>query len=498
MSFTLYSVAILLVLATAILIDVMKGIKKGFLKMAVKLGVVLGSILVALPISLVAGDLPAKLVTDAVMNIGIIQRYAKNITGLEELVTAYVDALISPILFVILFFVIRAILSLIVSLVCKKILKDSRHDAGYETKEDAWYRRHDKLYGALTGAVIGFIVTVCLLMPITGTLRAASSVIDCTKASGVNLAKMGIPEKQTTEFQAFASDAPSMILYACGGDLLYRATASFELEGERYALIRELDVIGDTAEDIKAMLNIFSSKKDQFTDEDKQSVESLKEAIKSSGTVKFVSAGFLSEASKTWLKGGKYLGIGRPTFGKVIDPMISEILLVCKDTDSSTVPADVSTLLNIYVIATEHGMIRNPDYEKLVGKMGHDTLMDDICNELKANPRMAYIADMLTGVVVRTVSSAINLSGVRGPEYEKLLVNLADSLNSLKGASNEVKVSYMTNYIVDYADEYGVELPENMATVTAQYMVEEIDSESGEVDSEHIREFLDRHSVDGN
>ena len=497
MTFTLYSAAILLILFAAILIEVLRGMKKGFLKMAVRLGTVLGSILIALPLSLWAGDIPAGLLTSTVMKIRLLRQYAESIAGLDELITAYVDALISPILFVILFFVIRAILSLVVSIVYKKKLCDSRSDAGYATSEDAWYHKHHKLYGALTGALIGLVTTVCLLMPLTGTLRTASALIDCTAAAGANLSKMGIPEALTSGVRDYANDAPSAVLYACGGNLMYYASSSFELEGERYALVDEIDGIRNAASDMRTMLKVFTSKKTELTDEDKQSIKTFQGAIEASGTVRFVAAGFLSEAAETWLDGSKYLGMGRPTFGKVVDPVITEMLAVYKTTDTSVVSADISTLLNLYVIVTEQGMIRNPDYEALVKKMGETTLMDDICNELEANPRTAYISDLLTDMIVRTVSSAINLSEVDEVEYEKLLVNLADSLNALKDESDEVKKARMTEYIVQHADEYGVELPANMATVTAQYMVEEIDSSNGDVSTEEVKAFLDRHSVDG-
>ena len=498
MSFTLYSVAILLTLATAIFIEIIRGIKKGFLKMAVRLGTAVGGILLALPLSLWVGDIPAELLTGTVMRIGMLRRYAESVAGLDELITAYVDAVLSPIAFVILFFVIRAILSLVVSIVYAKKLKDSRYDAGYVTSEDAWYRRHDRLYGALTGAVIGLMVTVCLLMPLTGTLRTATAAVDCMTAAGASLSKMGIANEQAEAVKKYADDAPSAVLYACGGELLYRATASFELEGERYALADELDGIRDAATDMRTMMKVFTSKKTTLTDEDKQSIKRFQGAIGSSGTVRFVSAGFLSKAAGTWLEGNKYLGMGRPTFGKVIDPVVSEILAVCVSTDTGTVPADITTMLNIYVLVTEYDMIRSPNYEKLVTQMGETSLMDDICAELKANPRMAYIAEMMTDTVVRTVASAINLSKVAESEYEQLLVNLADSMNSLKGEGGDVKVARMTDYIVHYVDKFGVDLPENMATVTAQYMVEEIDSNDGNVTTDQVRAFLGRYAVSTN
>jgi hypothetical protein len=137
---------------------------------------------------------------------------------------------------------------------------------------------------------------------------------------------------------------------------------------------------------------------------------------------------------------------------------------------------DVTTVLNVYLIAVENGLLENPDYSQLANDLDSDGVLGQIYDELKKNPCMAHLADELTYIALRVMASAIEWQNFSDEIYGGLMGDLADAMNMVNGLDTDFadRVESMTEYTMQYAEQYGMELPESLAEMAATAIVQQM------------------------
>jgi hypothetical protein len=507
MSFTLLSMILLLAVALAVFIEVRRGLRRGFVRTAVGLSGVLISALGAVGLAVWISNLLAKMCAEILDLYLPLESFSEMFPRVSDILVAVTDALLTPILFVAFFLVLRLVLRIIISILFKKWRydpDDPRYMATpkrpnslitptYESPDAPWHRRHDRLLGGITGGVCGFLAALLLLSPVLGTLSTAGTLLRGLKRMNVSTNQI-LPADELSEIEYYVYDGGAAILNAAGGNLVFDAVAITELNNRPLSLRREVEACMEVCYEFSRVFKVVS-KPDQATEEQKEILRGLGDRIDDSEFTRLLAADFLNSAANAWLEGESFLKISRPNLGDVLNPLMDKALLVCAEATPDCVGRDITTVLNIYLIAVEHGLTKNPDRDDLMAALEDGGVLDLIYAELLKNPCMAHLASELSNTALRIMAEAIDWADFSSDVYRDLMDNLSEAMNlvnGMEGATFAEQVESMTRYTMHYAEQYGVELPEGMAKMAASAMVEQL-AGNEKLTADHLEKFFNHY-----
>lgn len=505
MSFTLFSVILLMAVALAVFIEVRRGLRRGLVRTAVGLSAVLVSALGAVGLAVWVSDKLANLCSELLaVYIPSLKTFAKTFPHINDILIAVVDALLSSLLFVVFFLVLRLILRITVSILFRRWRYDpddprymatpkrpnSLFTPTYESPDAPWHRRHDRLLGGIMGGVCGFLASLFLLSPVLGTLSTAGILLRGLDGMKVSLNQF-IPADTVATVEPYVYDGGAAVLNVAGGELVYDAVAVTKLNDRPMTLRREVEACVEVCTDFASVMKVIT-KLDEATDEQKAIIRGLGDRIGDSEFTRLLAADFLNSAASSWLEGKTFFKIARPNLGDILNPLLDKALLVCVESTPDCVGRDITTVLNIYLIAVEHGLTQNPDRDDLMATLDEGGVLDLIYAELKKNPCMAHLASELSNTALRIMAEAIDWADFSSDVYRDLMDNLSEAMNlvnGMEGATFSEQVDSMTRYTMHYAEQYGVELPYSMAKMAATAMVEQLSGE-GQLTADHLEEFF--------
>ncbi len=476
MSFTMFSAVLLLAVGLGVFIEAFRGVRRGLSKSLLALACVLLAALGATALSVRLSDYPTPMITEIILRLLPMSDSLRDLfPHLDTIVEGAVDALLSSLLFVAFFILLRLILRLTVSILNRTCLRPSAHDVGYEGAHAPWYRRHDRLLGGVAGGFCGFAVSLMLLSPVIGTLHAGGTVLNALESMNIRLSSLGLGAGTVETVETFTDDPAVALLYAAGGGIIYDATATTRINDQPVSVGREVKTLCAFLEDTGSVMSVLSKPED-MTAAQRKILESLGAQIDSSCIASLLAADFLSNAAEIWLQGGRFMKISRPACGELIDPLMDGALQVCVESTPDCVGRDVTTILKVYLIAVENGLLENPDYSQLANDLDSDGVLGQIYDELKKNPCMAHLADELTYIALRVMASAIEWQNFSDEIYGGLMGDLADAMNMVNGLDTDFadRVESMTEYTMQYAEQYGMELPETLAEMAATAIVQQM------------------------
>jgi hypothetical protein len=128
----------------------------------------------------------------------------------------------------------------------------------------------------------------------------------------------------------------------------------------------------------------------------------------------------------------------------------------------------------------------------MLANIDNNDTLDAVCAELQKNPRMAHITAAVYQMALRATASAIDLT-LLGDDYDALMENMADTWNTISRKSYDYQVEYLTRNAQEYAADYGVDIPESAAQVTAQAIVEWF-ADDDEITASDIDYFINYYS----
>lgn len=502
MSFTMFSAALLAVVGAGVFAEAVRGLRRGLARTAVTLASVVFSALTAIPLAVWLSDLLCKRLGNLFLElVPVLGTLGKQFPSVPTLLTAGVDTLISPVLFVLLFLILRLVTRIIVAALFRKRLTpapDDPADPMYEGENAPFHRRHGRLLSGITGGLCGFLAALMLLSPVVGVLSAAGTVLKGTEEMKVKWSTMGINEEMIASVRSYTDDPAVLLLDAAGGGLIFDAAACTHLNGRRVYLSREVDTCMAALSDLLigvSVLNHVST----ATEEELDALAHLGNHIAASEAAKSVSADFLNVMAKAWLEGKTFMKISKPAFGELVDPLLTGILQVCADSDASCVARDITTFLNIFLIAAEYGLLSDPDYDQLAQDLGADGVLGLIFDELDCNPCTAHLTDELSNMSLRIMASAIDASGFTKEQMNGLMGDLSDALNRVNGMGNspDEQVESMKEYTMYYAEQYGVTIPESLAEVAAIALVDKMADAGGKLTADDLTELFEQYMSGG-
>ncbi len=506
MSFTLFSVILLAVVGAVMFIEIVRGLKRGFVRTAMGTVAVVLSALGAAALAIGLSDIPIAYLMKGFRNITLIETYIGILPHLEDVLSAVVDALLTPLLFLPLFLLLRLPIQALLSLPVrahrhgkadalghthKRAIRDTVFSPSYAGQTAPWHRRHDRLLGGVTGGLCGFLVALLLLSPLTGTLAVAGTLYSGVQDMGLNLRRLGLDNAEVALYEDYLTDGTVAVLNVAGGALAYDAVAVSEADGDTIRLRHEVEVCMGVVLDFYSILKVIGHM-EKATPEQRATLEQLGARIDTSVTARLLAADFINGAADNWLEGKRFLSVSRPSCGELIDPVMDKVLLVCRESDADCVGRDITTILNIYLIVVDSGLLNSPDKEDMMAALEEGGVLDSIYRELKRNPCMAHLADELTGTALRIMASAIDWQNFSSSVYENLMGDLTEVVNEvldMSEATFEEQVSALTEHTIRCAEQYGVSLPVSMAEMAATAMVQQL-GDVGELTPEKLEAFL--------
>lgn len=496
MSFTLISGLIIVLTMTTVLVNVVKGHTQGIFKSLIRLCKIFVATLSAIAISFLVSNIVVKLIFKIVTKIDKYNELTEELSSIELILKAYLDAAITPLLFIFIFMICYWLVNIIAAIVYRAKLKKASRNIEYESEDAPWYLKHSKTLGAIIGGISGLFMASIIIAALFGTLKLTVKTIDTVNSNPTLSKSVKIKEEFTEELRKYSNDIPANIIYYCGGNVVYKISAASTLNGNRFAIDKEVKGMNIALNDAVDVLPVLQDLKN-ITPDQKEMVLQLPKDLEDSETLKAISADFISGASTKWLDGEKFMNMAVPQVGNVIEPIVGNILYACKSTTPDTAAEDIGTLLQVYIIISENKLLERGNYEELITHFSENDVIDDICYILEQNPRMKYIAKAVRNVTMNTVASAINALKYDAAQYDMLMMNLADSLNSLDGFTEEEKIDFMTNNAMQYINDYGVEMPESVARVTAEQLISELSNENGTVTAQRLQVLFDSYALNG-
>jgi len=496
MTLSLISVAVLFITALVIVIEVVRAINRGRQKTLVSLASIISSIFLSMFITKFLSKLLANHVMEMAQdkyNINL-DSLSEKLPSIESVLYAYFDSLAAPVMFFIIFIVLRILIAIVVKIVYN-INEKNAHDMHYEHEDAPEHKKKPKFINGLLGALSGFLVVVVAASPIMGTLKMASKSFKHINEDS-DVFKIKLNQNAVWYFDACSDDLVGNVLYYCGGNLFYKSVASSKLNDNYFGLEREIDNTFASVSDLAVMPKILNNLS-TATEDEKNMLKTLGGKIDKAETLKSATADILPELSKKWLSDEPYQGAHKPKVNKVCENFLDKMLRVCKQSNPDTVGADLSTLLNVYILVFENNMITSENYKELIEQAKLTGAFELIKEELNKNSRMSAISFDVDTMTVKAIATAIQTHNVEN--YELLVTNFALELNNTIGIKDDNdKLDSVTDITRRYITLYGINAGDDVTSEVAERLVDELVDGKEIITVDDLKSFFDKYSVTPN
>jgi hypothetical protein len=494
MSFTLISIVIISVIALAITASAFRGHKKGAEKSILHLCTVLVSAVLSAILSplIFAKMIAGYVLRNYLRSISEVKDMLNTLPHFESVATAIIAAAISAFLFVAFYVLCLIVIKIIVTILYYAIGRKGTVGVSFEKENAPWYVKRTRLIGAIVGGFTGFTVAILCLSPVVGTLKNAVKIFDI--GVDMNLYERENEYEEVTEIRRYANDFGVNIVHYCGGDIFYRFSARARTDGNTVVIAREIDNIADLSEKVADAYTVVSN----FAEIDQSDLDNIRDICHSldrSYVERAFVADIVAAASGAWIKGETYMGTSFPINNETLEPLFDSLLSVYAETDPDTVAQDVETFINICSLAMSSGILESDlSFNEVMKVLGESGFVDNLNTLLEGNKRMKHVKENLYRFAMKSVVEYVKIDKFDTEKYETLLSDLTTQFNRLASGTGDMKVDTLANFTADYLKDYGVDVPDNVATLIADAMYENFDDiKDGVVTYDQMREFFESH-----
>ncbi|MBQ8350605.1 MAG: hypothetical protein IJY20_00990 [Clostridia bacterium] len=479
MAFTLLSVVMILIFATAAFIEIFRAHRRGLLKSLLTFGTVVLSVVMSLALTPLLSRPISLIVFHSIRRQSFYRAAFREYEFIDSFIEACICIAIGAFLFVVLFFLMRMLIALVVKLVWRKVLPVGQEEEP-EIKGAHWYERNSKQLAVLTGAICALIVTMVLTSPLMGILDVARTAVAIAEKTDEHVwRKSGVDEEEIEALNAYAMDIPGNVFYQCGGKYMFYAAATATVYGEKVSLPYELKQFEGVVEDFVAVAPAVNGER-PATKVDVERIRSISNRVQEMRLGHILLAEYLPTAAEVWAEGKLYLGIGKPVVDDTFAPIVDLLLEECKETNVRRVQRDVATLLNTYAILIQHDFyVEEGSLRELLADIEESGIVDLLEEELLHNSNTAMLAGEVKQITLELVRDCIRETETGKELYQQLVENLADAVITIKNrdySSTEEMLTAMTTYTERYFGEFGLELFDKAACYVAEQMVWAVDA----------------------
>jgi len=487
--FSIVSVTMLLICAICVMSETLKAKTNGFIKTLVSLGTVVASAVVSVIISPTLSYFIVQK-NEKLLNQIDFYRSMNNSADTKVLLDALMGMILSSVVFVLLFFVIKSIIATCVNFVVfdkKRVLPE------YIGKKDGWIDRNRSALTIFMGVASGIIITMLVTSPIMGTLDVVDHTFKVISKVDKGMEEEVGEVEELALLKKYSNDIPGNIFYQFGGKLAYSMSTSSLAYGQKVYLVNEMKVL----ETILADITVIMPKLETPNELTKEDIALINEICRQVSKMK-ISHIYLNDIlvvwSNSWLNDKAYMGVKMPDMGDSINSLFYEILNVCQKSNVSSARENTVTLLRIFAIVAESGMlsVSEADYSALFEIATRNEIVDKIDEELAKNPSMYYVRKKVSGVVLGILASNVHPEKFGNDKYVTLLQGLAESVIdvNLSDISFESKLAVLSGYTGEYMREYGIQLTKYVADIAAESLLAEMKLLGEEVSETDIEKFF--------
>lgn len=474
-----FSLGILIIVAFAIIMGILYGLKRGLGKATFRLLTVLVSLAGAIIITKAASG--AFLSSFDGMTVGEAIRgfwadfdttldtqtvnILNNLEGetAQHLLAMPLYLLVAPVMFVILFYVIKLV-TYIVYFIFSLIF-------GVFKKKKSFLSR---LGGALIGAVQGVIIAIAVLVPLSGIMNIATEVKPAVTAETM-------PDETRENIELFYSEvidpataSPAMTFISnLGASGIYNTLTDASLGNSHYNLRNEAAKLGSLIGDVMALGPDFDWKNPVPY---KNTIDEIVDDI---GDNRYVSV-LVSGTFRTMANSAEDGLIELPE-EEPYKSVMNDILAVFKTSDESNLKGDLVTLSSVYNLLGQYDVltaIESGDDKQITEALtrkapGSDTtVVSLINNELKNNERTKPLTVSLTKMSVAVLCEQVGISGDTAAMYEdvKSSINQVLTIDKNGYATEEEYVEDLTQNLTQELESYDITLDEEVVKHVADYI----------------------------
>ena len=561
MLITSFSAILLILMALIIYKHARRGYKKGLSRSLISLCSVLFSVFFGAIVSIVLVSLISDWAVELLQSIPLYDTLSELMMGFDGVLILVFKMVSTLIIYIPVFSILRLIVGVTVAIILRCRCGKKKAATDYYKEGEELYVRRNKATGAAIGALIGFIISVVMLMPAVGCLKAADAVLVFAE----NLAES--EEEESARLDGGVEGLDAYVEYGGsfvqGSDIQIYPGGQYETtipgyEGGYVVITPDLqpgellpeEEPEEEPEDVGALIHRYSSditvniidacggrmifnyattvggyggftgfNKELkalseidvneiysiFTDigegeKNEKKVNALLSKLDESAVFEILLVESINGAAEAWVQREDFMGSARPDFGgyNAVDSFVDEMLYICLSTDKKTVAADVRTLVNVSaILAAKRSMFEDGEYETIISELADGTLVKELKTELQKNKHMLSVVNALDGLVMSVVAEEIHNVRFSVELREELFEKFADILTSTSDLSGSVRVSAVTSSVKESLDDYGLEVPEEFYQEIAEQLIENIDDLDGEVLFEQVEEYFNQFVEEG-
>lgn len=487
MTFTLFSVAVIFIVAAYVFFGISRGARNGFIKETVNIAAIIASLIISLLLTPIISQLIAAALMQMLKVMPFYITMFPNSIYMDFIITGVAAILISSVLFLAVMGIVKWFLGVVFKIISRSQNKDKNKEM-FPREDAPAYEKRPKVWGGVAGAVAGLLSAIIIMAPITGTLKMVNGAIGIIDAADKNFFALPEARREVDNLKKYANDSVSIMLYNVGGEMIYSAAASTMMNGETIYASEEIKtvelIVSDLMELLPAIQNIEGA-----TEEQAQAIEKLCLHMEESKLIDYLMAEFLPQAAGAWLRDEPYMMIQKPVLNDMVAPAFDAILQICASSNIYDVKDNTVSLLRIYSILLSSGILQaGGDINAIIACVEKSGLIEKLNAEIDKNPNLSIIKTYTAEIAVRAIADNIygafgdlgNIGDLVGSaEYANLTEKLADAIETInnKGYGTEQeKISAMTDYAKEYLSDYGVEIPEGIAEPIAEIMLSKIGS----------------------
>lgn len=491
MTFSLISVTIILITALVITIEVLKAIKRGLRKTLITLA----SLFLTIFSSIVITNFLSRPFTNLIMsrlNLDF-SSMQKTFASANDIAYSYFNAMLAPIVFLMVFFVMRILIAIVLKIIEKSTYKKIS-DTQYQSEDAPNYKKKPTIINGLLGAFCGFIIMVVCISPIFGSLKVGINAIK--RNDEKSIVSIPFDSSLVGYIDACSKDIAGNIIYYCGGNLVYRSVATSTLNDNHFSVIKEIDESFDNYESIIS-LGVILNDLDAATPEMKESAGNFGDNVNKAETLKTLSYDVFPKLAKSWLDNKPYSVFGaswsKPNINGACESFFNKMLNVCRQSTPDTVGEDFTTLINVYIIAHEKGILLTENYKEMVEKANDTGALELIRQELSKNPRMSGISLETDSMGIKSLASALKTFNIEN--YDGLMNNITNMLNYSMNYTDENQLTFVKNNLSALINNYGIRAGQDIIDSVSDELINDVMRGKSSVSVEDIREFWDKYSV---
>jgi hypothetical protein len=429
-------------------------------------------------------------------NTGAISALESLLGAFYVIVLIVIGMIATLVCFIPCFIIAYALISLVVRIILS--LKGGRGPSGEDeffSENDDLILRRDKRIGAMIGAASALLVSIAMLSPVTGLLKATSNTVGLiSDVTGMKVEDMA---PIVVELDGYSDDFMVTVIDACGGRMWFNMSTTTYCYGNFTNVNKEINIIRELGtEELSELLKSIG----ELDSESVSDFERFVGKIEKSPVMRLILSVAVNDLSKAWLADRDYKGAARPQLGNdLVDGFLDDILSILETSDVNTVNADVMTTLKIASIIREYEDVFSADnYAEMADMLSDGELVDRLKAEIKKNRRMLGLEQSIDDIMMRAFAEEISDFGKFTVEQrDELYRQLADILSSSAGLVGGNRVNMVAGDIADALDDYGVYAPADMTSGIAEMLISGLSADGSMVSVEDVSSYFEGYLASG-